>query len=128
LQLKDIVIKDNFEPHVSFGQGKLLAQGTLHSFPSLPWLGIETFGSKISYYCNIFLSFYHNIVCQNVSCEKGLPKAKRETYLKVLVAFKSADKAQNTDLNHCYDKATHCVTDLDQQTDIIIIEPFFDHF
>jgi len=58
-----------FEPQVSFGQGKLLAQGTLHSFLSLPWLGIEAYGSKISFYCNIFLSFHRNIVCQNVSSE-----------------------------------------------------------
>jgi len=40
--------KNNFEPQVSFGQGKLLAQGTLYSFMSLPWLGIETYGSKMS--------------------------------------------------------------------------------
>jgi len=55
-------------PQVSFGQGKLLAQVTLHSFLSLPWLGIEADGKKYVYF-NIFLSFYRNIVCQNVSCE-----------------------------------------------------------
>jgi len=44
------VIKIYFEPQVSFGQGKLLAQGTVHSFLSLPLLGIETYGSKIYFY------------------------------------------------------------------------------
>jgi len=62
-------LKDNFEPQVSFDQGKLLAQGTLHTFLSLPWLGMETYGSKIYFYCNIF---YRNIVRQNVLCESGL--------------------------------------------------------
>jgi len=60
--------KDIFEPQVSFGQGKLLAQGTLHSFLSLPWLGMETYGSKISLIF-IAISFYRNIVCQNVLCD-----------------------------------------------------------
>jgi hypothetical protein len=60
--------EDNFEPQVSFGQGKLLAQGTLHSFLSLPWLGMETYGSKI-FLLQYHLSFYRNILCQNVSCE-----------------------------------------------------------
>jgi hypothetical protein len=57
----NIAIKNIFEPKVSFGQGKLLAQGTLNSFLSLPWLGIEAYGSKIS--------FYRNIVCKNIVCE-----------------------------------------------------------
>jgi len=38
---------------------------------SLPWLVIEIHGSKLSFYRNIFLFFYPNIVCQNVSCELG---------------------------------------------------------
>jgi len=61
--------KDNFEPQVSFDQGKLL--GTLHLFLSLPWLGIETYGSKIYFYISFILniSFYRNFVCQNVLCE-----------------------------------------------------------
>jgi hypothetical protein len=33
----------------------------LHYFLSFPWLGMETYGSKISFYCNIFLSFYRNM-------------------------------------------------------------------
>ncbi len=44
-------------------------QGTLCFFESLPWLVIEIHGSKISFNRNIFLSFYHNTVCQNVSSE-----------------------------------------------------------
>jgi len=60
---------------------------------SLPWFVIKTCGSKLSFYCNIFLSqylfiaislyrniflsqnlfieisFYRNIICQNVWCE-----------------------------------------------------------
>jgi len=36
--------KDNLKPQVSFGQGKLLAQGTLHSVLNLAWLGIKTYG------------------------------------------------------------------------------------
>jgi len=47
--------KDIFEPQVSFGQGKLLAQGTFHSFLSLSWLGKKTYGSK---YIFIVMSFY----------------------------------------------------------------------
>jgi len=39
-------------------QGKLWAQGTLYSFLSSPWLGIETLCSKMSFYCDIFLSQY----------------------------------------------------------------------
>ncbi len=52
--------KDNFEPQVSFDQGKLLAQGMSHSSLSLPWLDIETYGSKIFLlqYLFIFLSQY----------------------------------------------------------------------
>jgi len=43
--------KNIFEPpQVSFGQGKLLAQGMLHSFLSLPWLGMETYCSKIFFF------------------------------------------------------------------------------
>jgi len=57
---KTLRLKGNFEPQVSFGQGKLLAQGTLHSFLSLPWLGIETYDSKIYF---IAISFFRNIVC-----------------------------------------------------------------
>jgi len=61
-----------FESLISIGQGKLLTnqnQGTLCFVKSLPWLVIEIHGSKISFYRNVFLSFYRNIVCQNVLCE-----------------------------------------------------------
>jgi len=37
----------------------------------LPWIGIETCGLKSSFYLNIFLSFYRNIVRENVSCDMG---------------------------------------------------------
>jgi hypothetical protein len=30
---------------------------------------LQYFDKKMSLYCNIFLSFYRNIVCRNVSCE-----------------------------------------------------------
>jgi hypothetical protein len=59
--------KDNFEPQVSFGQGKLLAQSTLHSFLSLPWLGIESYGSKIYLYRNIFFIFFIEILFAKIS-------------------------------------------------------------
>jgi len=35
-------------------------------------VSLEVHGSKISFYRNIFLSQYRNIVRQNVSCELGL--------------------------------------------------------
>jgi len=49
-------------------QGKLLRttnQGTSCFVKSLP-LPIETNGSKIFF---IAISFYHNIACQDISCE-----------------------------------------------------------
>jgi len=55
--------KDDFEPQVSFGQGKLLAQATLHSFLSSTWLGIETYGSKIYLLQYIFIT----ILCAKMS-------------------------------------------------------------
>jgi len=42
-------------------------QGTLCFFKSSPWLGIETCGSKTSFYLNIFLSQY----CAQ-KCDMGL--------------------------------------------------------
>ncbi len=49
-------------------QGKLLTnnQGTLCFVKSLPWLVIEIHGSKVFF---IAISFYHNIVRQNVLYE-----------------------------------------------------------
>jgi len=38
-------------------------------YKSLPWLVIETYGSKLS---NITISFYLNIVCKYVLCDMGL--------------------------------------------------------
>ncbi len=68
--------KDICEPWISIDQGKAKVsfkrttnQGTLCFVQNLPWLVIEIHGSKISFYLNFFLSFYRNIVCQNVQCE-----------------------------------------------------------
>jgi hypothetical protein len=47
----------------------ILNRGTLCFIRSLPWLVIEIHVSKKYFYHNIVLSFYPNIVCQNVSCE-----------------------------------------------------------
>ncbi len=41
-------------------------QGILHYFLSLPWLGIKTYRSKISFYCNIFYLFIA-ILCTKMS-------------------------------------------------------------
>jgi len=43
-------------------------------FKSLPWLVIITCGSKLSIYHKIFLSFYFNIVCENIYHDEGLKK------------------------------------------------------
>jgi len=58
-----------------------IIQGTKNQgkiFKNLPWLVIETCGSKLSFYRNIFLSKYRNIVCKNISCDMGLRERERE--------------------------------------------------
>jgi len=65
--------KDIYEPWISMtNQGNEPQIKVLYVL--LPWLVIEIHGSKISFYCNIFLSFYRNILCQNVMVNKALMK------------------------------------------------------
>jgi hypothetical protein len=61
---------------VSKGQGKLLTKicsryiffWAYLGFLKLTLVGIETWDSKLKNYLNIFLSFYRNIVRENVEC------------------------------------------------------------
>jgi len=41
-------------------------QGTLVFFKSLPWLVIKIHVSKLSHYCNIFLSFRRYTMYENI--------------------------------------------------------------
>jgi hypothetical protein len=76
--------KDIFEPWISKGQGKLLTNKLIKvnkqikqlKYVFRPYLGWSlkhvaqnNLFISISFYRNVFLSFYPNIVCQNVLCE-----------------------------------------------------------
>jgi len=59
----------------------------------LTLVSLEVHGSKISFYRNIFLSQYRNIVRQNVSCELGL----KQKLFKAMPTTKMADIMENNE-------------------------------
>jgi len=68
--------KDVFGPWMSIGQGKLLSKHNTRYirlltrfYKSLPWLFIRNLLLKMS---NVAISFYRNIVCENVWCVTAL--------------------------------------------------------
>jgi len=58
---------------------KVSSQGMLHYFLILPLLGIETSVSKLS---NIEISFYRNIVRENVVTDEGLRESAFDYVMK----------------------------------------------